>query len=377
MLRRLLLVALGTSACSSVDVDLLGQRASPCDLGDEVGTWQAITPPEIQYGADPGVTSIVMDPYDASVLYAGTNHQGVWRTADCGATWTRTNTGINGPILEGGSVWKLALDRVAPDTLYTDPRYTGNGLWWSTNAGVHWEMILPNEVGAMVTEAGYADVAWISVDPGAPHHVIATSIQPWIGTDGASGVYEGRYDEGAQTWRWTIHPPAPGMGTSQVITMLDARTWILSSPWVPSGEGTWRTIDAGASFQKVDDAEGSVPGTQLYESPTGTLFLTSQSGLLRSTDRGASWTDVFVGLSIGGTQAVTGDGDQLLVSTNVPDTSPRNRLYAAPENPGDRAFAPFRDLQTTFNADGFVRDTLRDVIYTHDDFTGVYRMRLR
>jgi hypothetical protein len=301
----------------------------------------------------------------------------VWRTADCGATWSRTNTGINGPILQAGVVWKLALDSIVPETLYTNPRFSGNGLWWSTNAGVHWESILPPDVGAMVTEVGYADVAWIAVDPHAAHHVIATSIQPWIGTGGDSGVFEGRYDEGAQVWSWTIHPPAPGMGSSQVVSMIDRDTWILSSPWVPSGEGTWRTADGGASFQRVDDGEGSLSGTQLYQSPTGTLFLTTEDGLLRSTDRGASWTDVFVGLSIGGTQAVTGDGVELLVGTNIPDTTPRTRLYAAPEDPGDRAFAPYRDLQTTFNAAGFVRDELRDVLYTHDDFSGVYRMRLR
>lgn len=72
-------------------------------------------------------------------------------------------------------------------------------------------------------------------------------------------------------WQWTVHPPAVGMGLAQYIEFIDSRTWMLVSSFIPTGEGTWITRDAGASFQRLDDAEAA-SGWQLYRSPDGTMY---------------------------------------------------------------------------------------------------------
>ncbi|MGE0397649.1 MAG: hypothetical protein AB7T06_13090 [Kofleriaceae bacterium] len=362
-------VLLVCSACSAVDVDLLGPIASPCAL-DEVGVWSDVTPPVEAIAPDPGVRGIALDPFDVSVLYAATHGQGVWRTRDCGATWEHMNTGINGPIIEGALPIDIDVDRFAPDTLYMTPRFGGNSVWWSTTAGVHWENIIPEATAMQIMNVDVADLSKIAVDPYRPHHLLVTSMVPWAGFGGDSGVLEGLLvgDE----WQWTVHPPAAGMGTAQYIELLDERTWLLVSSYIPTGEGTWITRDAGATFVRVDDGEAA-SGWQLHRSADGTLYRPYQQGLLRSTD-GETWVDVFAGLGLGGAQAVIGDGETLWVSSSVPDGDTAPRMFSAPETPGDRGWAVVGDPSST-SVQLFVRDSLRDVLYAFNGYAGIRRMR--
>lgn len=369
MRRAWLLAAL--SACSAVDDDLLGPHASACDLG-AAGTWVDVTPPVAAVGADPGVRVLAMDPFDPSVLYAASHGQGVWRTADCGATWTKTNTGINGPVIENALAIDLTLDPFVPDTVYITPRFGGGSVWASYNAGVHWENLVPPDVAMPLYNSDIADFARVFALPDRPHHILVSSMVSWVGETENAGIVEGLRIDG--TWQWTVHHPAPGMGVQQSIDILDDRTWLLASGYVPSGEGTWITRDAGATFTRLDDYE-SAGWWALHRSPDGTLYRPAQQGLLRSTDGGATWTDVFVGLGFGGSQAVTSDGTNLLVSSAVPDGSEGLRLYTAPEIPGDRNWS-MTGSTMTHSTQRFLRDPLRPVLYRFNGYTGVQRLRI-
>ena len=366
-------VLLLCGGCNAVDLDLLGQVASPCDLG-EVGAWVDISPPGVNaIGPDPGVRGLVMDPFDASVFYASTHQQGVWRTRDCGASWEHTNTGINGPVIENAAPIDIAMDAFVPDTIYLSPRFGGNSVWWSTNGGIHWENIIPADIAMQVIDGDLADIAKLAVDPATSHHVLATSMVPWRGAGADSGVLEGRLV--GDRWSWTVHPPAVGMGVAQYINFLDARTWLLTSSYIPTGEGTWITRDAGATFQRLDDAEAA-SGWQLYRSADGTMYRPFQQGLLRSADGGATWTDVFLGLGLGGSQAIIGDGTTLYVSSSIPDGDTAPRMFSAAEQPGDRGWAVIGP-PTSHSAQLFLRDSLRDVLYAFNPFDGIHRERLR
>lgn len=365
-----LLVVLG--ACNAVDVDLLGQTASPCDLG-EAGAWVDVTPPElVAQPPDPGVRGVVLDPFDASVLYASTHGKGVWRSRDCGARWEHMNTGINGPVIETAESMDIAIDPRVSDTLYLAPRFGGNSIWWSTTAGVHWDNIIPADVAMQVIDSDRADIARLAMFPDEPHHLIASSMVPWRDAGSDSGLLEGTLVDGE--WQWTVHRPTAGMGTAQYLAILDARTWLLTSPFIPTGEGTWITRDAGATFVRLDDAEAA-SGWQLYRADDGTLYRPHQEGLLRSAD-GETWIDVFAGLGLGGTQAIIGDGTTLLASSSVPDGDTITRLFRAPEAPGDRGWGTTGD-PSPHSVQRFLRDTLRDVLYAVNPFSGIQRMRLR
>lgn len=370
---RYAVVLLGLGACGAIDTDLLGQTASPCELG-EAGAWIDVGPPEVlPMGADPGVRGIVMDPFDASVLYAATHQQGVWRTRDCGASWEHVNTGINGPVIEAALPIAIEIDPFVPDTIYLTPRFGGGSIFWSTNAGVHWNNIIPDEIAMEIMGVDRADLSKVVADPTRPHHLVASSMVPWTGYGEDAGLLEGRLVGDA--WQWTVHPPAPGMGTAQYIAVLDERTWLLVSPYIPTGNGTWITRDAGATFTRVDDGEAA-SGWQLHRSADGTLYRPFQQGLMRSTDGGETWTDVFAGLGLGGAQAIIGDGETLWVSSSVPDGDATQRLFSAPETPGDRGWAIVGDPAEN-SVQTFVLDSIRGVLYAYSPYDGIHRMRLR
>lgn len=370
-MRRVWLLA-ALSACTAVDDDLLGPHAGPCDLG-EAGAWIDVTPPVVAVGADPGVRVIAMDPFDPSVIYAATHGQGIWRSADCGASWTHTNTGINGPVIENALTIGMALDPFVPDTIYLTPRFGGGSVWASYNAGVHWENLIPPGVAMPLYDSDVADLSHVYALRDQPHHLLVSSMVSWVGETENAGLIEGL--RVGDTWQWTAHRPPPGMGVQQSIDVLDDGTWMLVSSYVPLGEGTWISRDAGATFTKLDDRESS-GWWQLHRSPDGTLYRPAYDGLLRSTDGGATWTDVFVGLGFGGSQAVTSDGSNLLVSSAVPDGDTGVRLYTAPEVPGDRAWTT-TGPESTHSVQRFLRDPLRPVLYAFNGYTGIQRVRLR
>jgi hypothetical protein len=359
------------AACSDVERDLLEHEPSPCSIDGAIGEWVDISPPELAYGgSDPTLMDLDIDPYDPSVLYAGTQSLGLWTTGDCGASWVHVDTGINRVTIDNGYLISVELDRAAPDTIYASPWFSGNTVFWSTTAGVHWEELFPQ---AMMQTLGGSAIWKIAVDPVAAHHLIASTVSAWVGANGDSGIIEGRYV--ADAWQWTLHPPASGMGTQQWIGFLDASTWLVTSMGGQSGPGSWRTTDGGQTFDPVDD-HSSAGNWQWYASRNGTLYQTGIDGLFRSADHGATWIDVFEGLGLNGTQAIIGDGEHLYAALAVPNADVLPRLYTAPEVPGDRDWHVLGDA-STFSLDKFLRDPQRDVLYAYNGHQGVFRMRLR
>ncbi len=359
MLRALVGLFAG-AGCAAVDHDLLGPTASPCALGAS-GVADDITPPEIiSTEGNRGIRELELDPFDRAVLYVSTTKQGVWRTADCGASWTHANTGINAPMIENSIPLGFALDRFVPDTLYVGARFGGQSLWTSDTAGVHWTKILPTEVSVPLWN-GDADIGRIAMLPDAPHHLIATSVGGWTGEGDDSGVIEGRLD--GDTWRWIAHPPMAGMGNQQELAVLDAQHWLVVSNIGTANGGGWITRDAGATFERLDDYAAVGDGFQLYRATDGTLYRPANTGLLRSSDDGTTWIDVFAGLGLGGTRSVIGDGTTLYASSSIPDGDAVVRLFSTSEQPGDRDWRPVGD-PTTHSIARFVRDELRGVLYT-------------
>jgi len=249
-----------------------------------LGTWENVTPPgvSLDFNNPPsnyGTQSIGLSPAAPRTVYVGTAYQGLWKSVDSGASWAQVSTGRNGPNLSTGRNWTLAVDPTDPNTLYTVAGFgAGQGLWKSTTGGVDWDQLLP----PATLSATSADVYSVAIDPADHQHLLLGFHNGWAGGPDA-GVLESR-DGGTS---WIEHPPRSGWGTGHYVFFISSSTWLLAT----QGNGYWRTTDSGASWTQVSTVNMQHGASQLYRAANGTLYVGALHTLLRSTDGGASWKE--------------------------------------------------------------------------------------
>src|SRR5438094_291213 len=199
-------------------------------------------------------------PGHPTVLYIGVNNGGMWRSRDYGRTWT--------PIFDDqptGSIGAIAVAPSDPRTIYVGSGEglqrpdlsVGDGVFKSTDGGATWRHV------------GLADglqIPAIVVDPRDPNRVFVA---------------------------------------------------VLGQPYGPSVErGVYRSLDGGATWQKVLEKDENTGAVDLAFDPTNsqTVFavlwaarqapweigsswtLSASNGLYRSTDGGTTWRQIGTGL---------------------------------------------------------------------------------
>ena len=362
--------------------DLFGDEdqiepASCPDVGSaELGAWQNVTPADLSLmpgGANRGVITVANGR--PGEVFIGTTYQGLWRSRDCGATWSKVNTGAGAQEIDGAEMSVLTVDPQAPEVLYVMPNFIGGGIWQSSNSGVDWQSILPTTAVASVNPNSYIELAGIAVDPHDSNHLVTTFTSAWIGAMGHggqdSGVVEGHFD--GLNWTWDVHEPGVGMGTQHTITFLaDSDSWLVVTRWEGSDAGTWRTINGGASFEKVSDNQYSTNGGQAYRVSDSLLFHSGLNGLFRIENNGATHTDV-LGT---GTNGVAGDGERVFVSSNEGDGTAEPRLFVGKLTDGLGDFDAFGASDTS-SAHKLAVEPQVGALYSINGLLGVRRLRVR
>jgi hypothetical protein len=242
-----------------------------------------------------GTITVVADPARPSNIYAHFYCQGVWRSTDYGQTWTGPiNTGPGGQGARGAGGIAIAPGPPGqPPILYSSGfRGTGMGFWKSRDGGVSWTNYTVAPGGSR--QDFYTPI----VNPTNPNHLIMNGHEMNLLVQSV---------DGGQTW--TAVPLAPGMnqsGGTGVLTFVKtgdpvttSNTWLWTAQGSGGGIGTWRTINGGASWTKVDDNEHPHGGTQTYYQPdtSGLIYMTGIYsahgwGVLRSSDYGQTWMHV-------------------------------------------------------------------------------------
>jgi hypothetical protein len=250
------------------------------------------------------VNAFVLDPNDTATIYLGTSQMGIWKSADCGASWGHVNTGRNGAMLDQGRQWTMVIDPKSSQVLYTCAGYGPGGVFKSINGGVDWDQIFPDDIMAAF-QSGFVEK--ITMDPADAQHLVVSAHGPCTRSGTSSGCLAETHDGGA-TWTLTnsAFPGTEGAGQD----MVDAKTWFYGAPFNP----LYRTTNGGAAWTAVipQDSSGTV-----YTAADGTFYSCGGYGIFHSAD-GVSWSllpnSPKCGGNSNGGSSMVGNGTTLFVS---------------------------------------------------------------
>jgi photosystem II stability/assembly factor-like uncharacterized protein len=252
-----------------------------------------------------GTTYIEIDPRSPSTLYAGTSQAGVFRSTNGGRTWERRSNGL--PV--NGGVGPLELAPSDPSRLYAV--VGGAGFFTSNDGGATWRQLprLENWITQLV------------VDPSQPRTLYAA----------ARGLIKST--DGGQTWSRlpvasdgaiAVAPSAPNVLYTEVYGRIwrsidHGATWtektasfssidlILVDPRNPDivyftvTRDLFKSTSGGSSPSRIWDGTPPNPGVENFaidpRSPSTIYAGTSNDGVFRSRDGGATWAHAASGLA--------------------------------------------------------------------------------
>jgi hypothetical protein len=355
----------------------LPHHIGSCDALAPAGTWEEITPSEVSLEADfktPagdnfGDHSFVIDPKDTAHVYLGTSAQGIYESKDCGATWKKINTGRNGDKLDSGRQWTFVIDPDDPQVLYTNAGYGQNNAWKSTNGGVDWDQVLTPNITSAAPYGGF--VGGIGMDPSNPAHLLV-GWHAECSPPNTKACYA-ETKNGGVSWTMRNGDPSWGGGEGTRYDILDANTWLFNS----ESNGMWVSANQGASWSKVQGVNGSHAGGEIYRSANSTLYMGTVDGVMRSIDRGLTWSKLPDSGSF--VFGVIGDGTKLYTSSYFPFNAPGPAPWSPYSSTSEVQPATWTTMDSPLmkNGGGLAYDPVHHILYSSNLNAGMWRMVVR
>jgi hypothetical protein len=338
---------------------------------DQVGVWQNITPRQVDLSKGDffGMQAMVVDPINPSTIYVGRAMDGIYRSADCGANWTKISIGRNSQAMASGRSWTMVIDPSDPQTIYTNQGYGAGGIFKTTNGGLDWQQVLTPDITAMLPFGGFVGV--ISMDPNDPHHLLvgwhAECLPP------RAKACFGETMDGGKTWVLRDGDPTWAGGEGTQVDFLDPTSWIFTS----QSNGVWISRDKGVSWSRIADVTIAHGRGQLYRAMDKSFYLGTANGILHSTD-GSSWTLLPKSPIL--VMGVSGDGENVYFSRafpyNVPGADPYLPYYLSSEK-HPRQSVPMQSPAMRNGAAELHLDSTRHILYSTNLNAGVWRLIIR
>jgi len=246
------------------------------------------TLPRGEYGNASGrITSLVVDPADARIVYAGSAGGGVWKTVDAGKSWlplTDTAPSLAIGALAIDPTGRILYAGTGEDNLAEDA-LAGAGILKSTDGGRSWRLIGEQFAGQRI-----GGLAIDRTIPGAQRVFAATSAGLYLSTDGGGS--------------WSVLRAG---GTTQIIQdpTRPATWWATQSDFCAAERGAVLTSsDRGVAWSVAFASTVPVSRIGLGVGPEGVAYAAAAdcgstdppSGNLlyveKTADYGATWTAI-------------------------------------------------------------------------------------
>jgi hypothetical protein len=248
------------------------------------------------------VTQLVADPSDASTIYFGLKGgcpgACLQKSTDGGATWAAADRGIDCQVNDA-----LVADPVRPGTLYAagtsftpgGHRYC-EGVFRTTDRGATWTRI---ETGLRSVNDGYdafflSNFGPMTISPYGKLYVVSNS------RDGVVGFFSSV--DGGASWMPRAAPAAlPAYA-------VEADPHVAGKLWLLTGSGLYRSVDDALSWQLASPApsfpkklaDPRYPNFRgafvINPGPLSMAFTTDGTDVFQTRDGGETWTNIRDGL---------------------------------------------------------------------------------
>ena len=218
--------------------------------------------------------SVVSDPRNRKVLFAGGHDLGVIKSEDGGLTWMRADEGIKGTDIHG-----LAVNQRNPGMLFAYS--VGNGMFRTTDGALSWKRMDDGPENPGVRSLTYM--------------AVQTGMDKSMGWDNwgllLAGTADGLFQSFSCFCGWTKTTPTFDNTTVYTLATLQAD---LRTMYAGTKDGAWKTIDEGKTWQLLPGLKGlKIVAIAINPADARTLMAATEDGrIYQSRDAGMIWSEV-------------------------------------------------------------------------------------
>lgn len=280
------------------------------------------------------ISDIEFNPQDPNIVYAGAATGGVFKSIDMGVTWL--------PVFDDQSflpIGDIAVDPLHPDTVYVGTgesngghnNLPGGGIYKSTDGGATWQFTgLGNTVST----------GRIVINPQHPESLYVASVGSYFGPNPERGIFLST--DGGQTWNSSLFI-SDSTGAIDVVIDPNNPQRLMASMWErvrrPNSShlygptsGIYRSLDGGASWTELTTNLPNPSATNvgriglaIHQANPDIVYAlytsgSYYSGFYKTSNFGTTWTDVDPDDEIGyGTSSFSWYFGQVRVHPTNPD----------------------------------------------------------
>jgi photosystem II stability/assembly factor-like uncharacterized protein len=267
------------------------------------------------------VVDIAVDPVAPDTLYVAAATGGVWKSKDKGARFTSIWPATNPQSL--GALIITSTGTLFAGTGEANPgggslTYGGSGIYRSTDGGATWQVVGLTDSGA---------IGRLAVDPTDPQHIFAAVAGQLYNHGGERGVYEST--DGGSTWTQVLAGDNDTTGAVDIAIDPSNPNRVFAAMWdhfrEPDlrtyggvGSGVYRSTDGGTTWQRLTNGLpasattiGRIGIALAASNPQRLYTIVNQTnglfqGFYKSDDGGDSWTKLATSSTLSGAQSTYG-----------------------------------------------------------------------